>query len=61
MNGRLRGIWPPVLIAVVVIGAWQLLVVTRNIQPLLLPSPSLIASNFLKALRLMWGAAFYSG
>ena len=61
MGGRLRSIWPPVLIAVIVIGAWQLLVVVRNIPPFLLPSPSLIASNFFKDLSLMWGAGFYTG
>ncbi len=61
MSSRLRGIWPPVLIAVIVIGAWQLLVVVRNIPPYLLPSPGLIASNFFKDVSLMWGAAFYTG
>ena len=61
MGGRLRSIWPPILIAVIVIGAWQLLVVARNIQPYLLPSPGLIAGNFFKDVSLMWGAAFYTG
>ncbi|MDI1289604.1 MAG: ABC transporter permease [bacterium] len=61
MSTRLRSVWPPLLIAVIVLGAWQLLVVVRDIPPYLLPSPSLIASNFFKDVSLMWGAAFYTG
>ena len=61
MSGRMRSIWPPVLIAVIVLTAWQLLVVVRDIPPYLLPSPGLIASNFFKDVSLMWGAAFYTG
>jgi NitT/TauT family transport system permease protein len=61
MGGRLKSIWPPVLIAVVLLLAWQLLVVVQDIKPYLLPSPSLIAGNFFKDIPLMWGAAFYTG
>ncbi|MDO8307333.1 MAG: ABC transporter permease [Actinomycetota bacterium] len=61
MSSRLRSIWPPVLIAIIALVGWQLLVVVREIQPYLLPSPSLIASNFFKDLSLMWGAGFYTG
>lgn len=61
MSSRLRSIWPPVLIAVIALVGWQLLVVVRDIQPYLLPSPSLIASNFFKDVGLMWGAGFYTG
>ncbi|MDP1877754.1 MAG: ABC transporter permease [Actinomycetota bacterium] len=61
MSSRLRSIWPPVLIAVIALVGWQLLVVVRDIQPYLLPSPSLIASNFFKDVSLMWGAGFYTG
>ena len=46
MSGRLKAIWPPILIAVVFLAAWQLLVVAKDIQPYLLPAPSLIATNF---------------
>ena len=53
--------WPPVLIAVVFLAAWQLLVVVQDIQPYLLPSPSLIATNFFRDLGLMWGATSYTG
>ena len=58
---RLKFVWPPVLIALVFLGAWQLLVVARDIQPFLLPAPSLIAQNFFGDLDLMWGTAYYTG
>lgn len=61
MGSRLRSIWPPVLIAAIALAGWQLLVVLRDIQPYLLPSPGLIASNFVKDVSLMWGAGFYTG
>jgi NitT/TauT family transport system permease protein len=61
MGDRLKSIWPPILIAVVFLAAWQLLVVVQDIKPYLLPAPSLIAGNFFKDLGLMWGAAFYTG
>lgn len=61
MGSRLKSLWPPLLIAVVALGAWQLLVVVQDIKPYLLPSPSLIASNFFADLSLMWGAGFYTG
>jgi NitT/TauT family transport system permease protein len=61
MGGRLRSIWPPVLIAVLVLAAWQVVVVVGNVQPFLLPSPSLIAGNFSSGFTLMWAAALYTG
>ena len=61
MGSRLRSIWPPVLIAVVFLGSWQLLVVVQNIQPYLLPAPSLIFTNFFNSLGMMWSAAYYTG
>jgi NitT/TauT family transport system permease protein len=61
MSTRLKSVWPPILIAVVFLAAWQLLVVVQDIKPYLLPAPSLIASNFFSDLGLMWGAAFYTG
>ena len=33
----------------------------QDIQPYLLPSPSLIATNFFRDLGLMWGATSYTG
>lgn len=54
-------IWPPVLIAVLFLGAWQLLVVANDIQPYLLPAPTLIAENFTSDISLMWAAAYYTG
>jgi NitT/TauT family transport system permease protein len=61
MSSRLKAVWPPIVIAIVVLGAWQLLVVSRNIQPYLLPSPWLIGTNFFKDVGLMWSAALYTG
>ncbi len=61
MGGRLKAIWPPILIALVFLAAWQLLVVVQDIKPYLLPAPSLIVTNFFKDLGLMWGATLYTG
>ena len=47
MSDRLKFVWPPVLVALVFLGAWQLLVVTQEIKPFLLPYPSLLGQNFL--------------
>lgn len=58
---RLRYVWPPVLIALVVLGAWELLVVWRDIKPFLLPSPSFIASNIVSSWGSLWSAAMYTG
>jgi NitT/TauT family transport system permease protein len=60
MAQRLRAVWPPILVAGAFLLAWQLLVVVRDIQPYLLPAPSLILTNFTKDLGLMWGAASYT-
>lgn len=61
MAERLKPIWPPVVIGVAALALWQLIVVAGSIQPYLLPSPSLIASNFFNDISLMWGAGFYTG
>jgi NitT/TauT family transport system permease protein len=61
MSDRLKYVWPPLLIAVVFLAAWQLLVVTQEIEPYLLPAPSLIGSNFFTDIDKMWGTALYTG
>ena len=61
MSERFRAIWPPILIAVLFLSAWQLLVVVQDIKPYLLPSPGLIAGNFFSDISLMWAAALYTG
>lgn len=61
MSNRLKFIWPPLLIAVTFLAAWQLLVVTQDIQPYLLPAPSLIGSNFFTDIDKMWETALYTG
>lgn len=60
MGGKLRAVWPPILIAVIFLGAWQLLVVVQDIKPYLLPAPSLIAQNFFTSLGLMFSTAVYT-
>ena len=60
MAERLKSIWPPVLIGVLFLALWQIFVVARDIQPYLLPAPSLIASNFFGDLGLMSSTAFYT-
>jgi len=60
MAGRLRFLWPPILVAVIFLGAWELLVRAKDIKPFLLPAPSLIASNFTKDVSLMFGAGVYT-
>lgn len=61
MAQRLKFIWPPILIAVLFLAAWQALVVSQDIKPFLLPAPSLIGENFLGDIDLMWQTAFYTG
>ena len=61
MGQRLKAIWPPVLIAVLFLAAWEALVIIQEIKPYLLPAPTLIWENFTKDLTLMWSAAFYTG
>lgn len=61
MAQRLRMVWPPILIVVLMLLGWQLLVVIQDLKPYLLPAPTLIAENFFGDLPLMWGTAFYTG
>lgn len=61
MRGKLRAIWPPVLIAAIFLIAWQLLVVIQDLKPYLLPAPSAIFSTFTGDIDLMFSAAFYTG
>ncbi len=61
MNSKLSHLWPPILVAALFLGAWQLLVVVQELKPFLLPAPSLIASEFANGATLMWGAAVYTG
>ena len=58
---RLRYVWPPLLIALVFLGAWQAFVVLRNIKPFLLPAPSLIATNIGSTWSGLWSSAVYTG
>ncbi|MDE1045939.1 MAG: ABC transporter permease subunit [Candidatus Nanopelagicales bacterium] len=60
MNTKLGYVWPPILVAAIFLGGWQLLVVVQDLKPFLLPAPSLIASEFSSGATLMWGAAYYT-
>lgn len=60
-SSRFRGIWPPLLVAAVFLGAWQAIVVVNDIKPFLLPAPSLIFTNFFGDIDLMVAAGFYTG
>jgi NitT/TauT family transport system permease protein len=60
MNTKLGYVWPPILVAAIFLGGWQLLVVVQDLKPFLLPAPSLIASEFSSGAALMWGAAYYT-
>ena len=60
MNTKLGHVWPPILVAAIFLGGWQLLVVVQDLKPFLLPAPSLIASEFSSGAALMWGAAYYT-
>ena len=61
MRGKLRAIWPPILIAAICLLGWQLLVVVQDLKPYLLPAPSLIFSTFTSSIDLMFSAALYTG
>jgi NitT/TauT family transport system permease protein len=61
MHSRLSYVWPPILVAALFLGGWQLLVVVQELKPFLLPAPSLIASEFTDGATLMWSAAVYTG
>jgi NitT/TauT family transport system permease protein len=60
VSQRLKAVWPPVLVAVVFLGIWQLIVVSKDLKPYLLPAPSLILTNFFGDIDLMSSTAFYT-
>lgn len=61
MSERLRSVWPPVVIGLAFLGAWQLIVVVNDIKPFLLPAPSLIAQNLGQNFSGIFGATVYTG
>ena len=60
MKHRLSLMWPPVLIGVLFLLAWQALVVIQDLKPYLLPAPSLIFTTFISNLNLMWSTGLYT-
>ena len=61
MTARWRAIWPPLVIGLAFLAAWQLIVVINDIKPYLLPAPSLILTNFFTNIGLMFSTAWYTG
>jgi NitT/TauT family transport system permease protein len=60
MAAKLKAVWPPILVALIFLGAWQAIVVINHIKPYLLPAPSEIFSNFFGSIALMWSTGFYT-
>ena len=60
MGGKLKAVWPPILVAVLFLAAWQLIVVVNDIKPYLLPAPSLILTNFFTNIGLMFSTGWYT-
>lgn len=61
MAARFRSIWPPVVIALAFLGAWQFIVVANDIKPFLLPAPTFIVENLAANLDGIAAATFYTG
>lgn len=58
---RLRSALPAVIVGLVLLSAWELFVVARDIQPYLLPKPSAIWEQIRLNRAGLWGAARSSG
>jgi NitT/TauT family transport system permease protein len=61
MSSRLRLVWPPLLVAFILLALWQGIVVGFKVQPYLLPAPSLIAQNLGQNAGGVFSAALYTG
>ena len=61
MASRLRVVWPPLLVALLFLAAWELVVAWRDIQPYLLPAPSLIWSNVVEHTDIVVKSTIYTG
>lgn len=57
----MRAALPPVVLGVVVLIGWQLLVVTADIQPYLLPSPTAILAQLGLVLPVLWTSILATG
>ena len=60
MASRWRSVWPPLVIGLGFLAAWQIIVVANDIKPYLLPAPSLIFTNFFTNIGPVFSAAWYT-
>ncbi len=61
LRSRMAQIGPPIVVAAVLIGLWEAFVKARDIQPFLLPAPSLIWDQFWAFDDKIWEATKVSG
>ena len=60
-TSALRSVWPPVALGLVVLVLWQVLVVTADIQPYLLPAPTAILTQLGLIAPVLWPAVLATG
>lgn len=61
MSATTRTILAPIVLAVLVLGLWQLAVIGFDIKPYLLPSPTAIFSQLVLALPVIWTGTLVTG
>ncbi|MCC6270954.1 MAG: ABC transporter permease, partial [Microbacteriaceae bacterium] len=59
--GATKGIIPPLLLGVVTLLLWQLAVVTLEIKPFVLPSPTAIGGQFFENMPTVWSNSLVTG
>lgn len=57
MTGRLRSLWPPVLVGLVAVAGWELASGALGIQEFLLPKPSSIVEELRESWSVIWTGA----
>lgn len=61
MTGRARVVMPPVLLALVLLGIWQLLVSALHVPPYIAPAPGAVAAQFADSFSLLRSATVVTG
>ncbi len=59
--GATKGLVPPLLLGVVTLLLWQLAVVTLEIKPFVLPSPTAIGGQFFENMPTVWSNSLVTG
>lgn len=59
--GATKGLVPPLLLGVVTLLLWQLAVVTLEIKPFVLPSPTAIGGQFFENIPTVWSNSLVTG